>query len=194
MGNNEEKKNSGSLIATDILRTGNESFVNSLSTNRVLDVQVRKTSLGQTPFAAVLSCIDSRVPVETIFDVGIGDIFSFRSAGNFVTGPKASLGNNNILGSLEFAMMSGVQLILVLGHTSCGAVKAAIAGEPTPCSNTNEMIGRLKTNITTKDEDEAIKENVKKTIDHIRMQSNCLREFKIIGGIYNVSTGQVEFL
>ncbi len=198
MGNN--KGNTDIEIAVNILKTGNDSFVESLSTNRVLDTQLRKTSLGQTPFAAILSCIDSRVPVETIFDIGIGDVFSFRSAGNFVTEneeykTKALPENNNILGSLEFAKMSGVQFILVLGHSGCGAVKAAIAGDPTPCEQTNEMVGRLKSNFKEKhDVSKAIQENVINTIENIRNQSACLKDFEIRGGIYDISTGSVHFI
>ncbi len=190
MGSNKE--NAAIEVAVNILKTGNESFVENVSADRVLQTQVKKSSLGQTPFAAVLSCIDSRVPVETIFDIGIGDIFSFRAAGNFVDQKIEE--NNNILGSLEFAKMSGVQLILVLGHTGCGAVQAAIAGDPTECKQTNIMVGRLQNNISTTDENEAIRENVKNTIKHIRKLSDCLRDFEILGGVYNISTGEVEFI
>jgi len=190
MGSNKE--NAAIEVAVNILKTGNESFVENVSSDRVLQTQVKKTSLGQTPFAAVLSCIDSRVPVETIFGLGIGDVFSFRSAGNFVDQKIEE--NNNILGSLEFAKMSGVQFILVLGHTSCGAVKAAIAGDSTKCQQTNIMIGRLQNNITTTDENTAIKENIINTIKHIRKLSDCLRDFEIRGGVYDISTGEVEFI
>ena len=176
----------------EILKNGNRNFVDNWGQRRNYRKEVRDTSTGQTPFAAILSCIDSRVPVETIFDLGIGDVFSFRAAGNFVD-PKIEE-NNNILGSLEFAKISGVQLILVLGHTGCGAVKAAIAGDPTECQQTNQMIGRLQNNITTNDENKAIRENVLNTIKHIRKHSHCLSTFNIEGGIYDITTGKVEFI
>lgn len=176
----------------DFLKVGNGNFAKNLSRNRDIKAEVRRTSKGQTPFAAVLSCIDSRVPVETIFDLSIGDVFSFRGAGNFVDQKIEE--NNNILGSLEFAKISGVKLILVLGHSRCGAIQAAIAGNPTECQQTNEMIGRLKNNITTNNENEAIKENVTNTIKHIRKHSLCLKEFEIQGGVYDITTGVVEFI
>lgn len=192
MGSN--KVNSGeTAVVLNILKTGNESFIKSISEDRALEVQVKKTSLGQTPFAAVLSCIDSRVPVETIFGLGIGDIFSFRSAGNFVDQKIEE--NNDILGSLEFAKASGVQLILVLGHSSCGAVKAAI-GKPDPKwpPSLDLMVDRLRTNIKTKDADVAIRENVRNTIKYIKEHSKFLSEFEIIGGVYDITTGAVNFL
>ena len=162
MGNTEEAADKMTLdLAINILKTGNKNFVKNLSTNRNLKAEMKKTSGGQTPFAAVLSCIDSRVPVETIFDLGIGDVFSFRAAGNFVDQKIEE--NNNILGSLEFAKLSKVKLIVVLGHSRCGAIQAAIAGEPTECKQTNIMVGRLQNNITTTDENAAIKENVVKS-------------------------------
>ena len=192
MGEHIESKEINNKWVLEILKNGNQNFVDNWRQRRNYRKEVRNTASGQTPFAAVLSCIDSRVPVETIFDVGIGDVFSFRAAGNFVD-PKIEE-NNNILGSLEFAKISGVQLILVLGHTGCGAVKAAIAGDPTECKQTNIMVGRLQKNITTTDENAAIRENVLNTIKHIRKLSDCLREFNIEGGIYDISTGEVEFI
>jgi len=179
-------------LAIDVLKTGNKNFVKNLSTNRNLNAEVKNTSTGQTPFAAILSCIDSRVPVESIFDLGIGDVFRFRTAGNFVDQKIEE--NNNILGSLEFAKLSRVQLIVVLGHSRCGAVQAAIAGDPTACNQTNIMVGRLQNNITTTDENAAIKENVVKTIKHIRKLSDCLRDFEILGAVYDISTGEVKFI
>ena len=102
----------------DILKEGNKRFVDNQKLNRNLQQQVLETSGGQFPFATVLSCIDSRIPVEAIFDQGIGDLFSVRIAGNFV--------NDDILGSMEFACkLAGSKVLLVLGHTSCGAVKGA---------------------------------------------------------------------
>ena len=104
--------------ALQLLQEGNQRFVDKQTVNRDLNLQVEQTSTGQFPFATVLSCIDSRVPAELVFDQGIGDIFSVRIAGNFV--------NQDILGSMEFACkLAGTKLILVLGHTACGAVKGA---------------------------------------------------------------------
>ena len=107
--------------ALKILKEGNARFQNNQSINRNLLEQVADTSTGQYPFAAILSCIDSRVPTEKVFDQGIGDLFSIRIAGNFV--------NDDILGSLEFACkIAGAKVIVVMGHTSCGAVKGACDG------------------------------------------------------------------
>lgn len=188
----ETRKKITPECALKILKQGNEQFVANLSLNRNLKQQVKATSKGQYPFAAVLSCIDSRVPAELIFDQGIGDIFNVRTAGNFVD--QKIVENNNILGSLEFAKMSGVKLILVLGHTGCGAIKAALGDDEIPCEQTSEMVERLRTNLTEKDANKATKENVLKTIQHIRDLSSCLREFEIVGGVYNISTGEVTFL
>src|SRR5210317_268365 len=100
------------------LKEGNIRFQNNLKANRNFADQVNATSSGQFPFATILSCIDSRVPAELVFDQGIGDIFSIRIAGNFI--------NEDILGSMEFACkLAGTKIIVVLGHTSCGAVKGA---------------------------------------------------------------------
>src|SRR5690606_6936409 len=106
--------------AITMLREGNRRFLDRAPSERRLDAQVKATAAGQHPFAVVLGCIDSRVPVETVFDQGIGDIFTARVAGNIV--------NPDLLGSMEFACkLAGSKAILVLGHTSCGAVKGAIA-------------------------------------------------------------------
>ncbi|MDP4679392.1 MAG: carbonic anhydrase, partial [Cyclobacteriaceae bacterium] len=104
--------------AIELLKKGNERFVNNLKMNRNLLQQMNETSDGQHPFAVILSCIDSRVPAELIFDQGLGDIFSIRIAGNFI--------NEDILGSMEFACkIAGSRLVVVLGHSSCGAIKGA---------------------------------------------------------------------
>ncbi|MFT5986021.1 MAG: carbonic anhydrase, partial [Planctomycetota bacterium] len=100
------------------LKEGNERFQNNLKANRNLLQQVNETSDGQFPFAVILSCIDSRVPAELVFDQGIGDIFSVRVAGNIV--------NEDILGSIEYGCkVAGSKVVVVLGHTACGAVKGA---------------------------------------------------------------------
>jgi carbonic anhydrase len=107
--------------ALRLLKEGNERFVSGRTVNCDLRAQVRETANGQAPFAAVVGCIDSRVPPELVFDQRIGDIFSARVAGNFV--------NTDIIGSLEFATkLAGARLIVVLGHTDCGAIKGALDG------------------------------------------------------------------
>jgi len=190
----------------EILKEGNNRFVNNQSLNRFLQQQVEETSQGQFPFAAVLSCIDSRVPVETVFDQGIGDLFSIRIAGNFV--------NDDILGSMEFACkLAGSKVILVLGHTSCGAVKGA-------CDNADlglltgllEKIKPAVNAVKTPSEeslrnsknidfvDEVAVMNVSLTIDEIRNRSKVLAEMesdgeiKLVGAMYNVASGKVTFL
>src|ERR1051325_8340389 len=105
-------------LALQILKQGNERFINNLKANRNLLQQVNETSSGQFPFAAILSCIDSRTSAELIFDQGLGDIFSIRIAGNII--------NEDILGSMEFACkVAGSKLIVVLGHSKCGAIEGA---------------------------------------------------------------------
>ena len=190
----------------EILKEGNNRFVNNQSLNRYLQQQVEETSQGQFPFAAVLSCIDSRVPVETVFDQGIGDLFSIRIAGNFV--------NDDILGSMEFACkLAGSKVILVLGHTSCGAVKGAcdnadlglltgLLEKIKPAVNAvktpSEESLRNSKNIDFVDEVAAM--NVSLTIDDIRNRSKVLAEMesdgqiKLVGAMYNVASGKVTFL
>ena len=116
--NKESQSTITPQIALDILKDGNKRFVSNLKLNRNLLQQVNETQDGQWPFAVVLSCIDSRTSAELIFDQGLGDVFSVRIAGNIV--------NEDILGSMEFACkVAGSKLIVVLGHTKCGAVKGA---------------------------------------------------------------------
>jgi carbonic anhydrase len=200
MGNNKENNDKITpSTVVDLLKEGNQNFVDNWMQKRNYREEVRETSGGQTPFAAILSCLDSRVPVEAIFDLGIGDVFSFRAAGNFVDQKIEE--NNNILGSLEFAKASGVQLILVLGHTGCGAINAAV-GTPDPnwCGPMGVMVKRLRSNILNKgnviikDKKEATRVNVTNTIKHIKEHSSCLRNFEFIGGIYDITTGEVEFI
>lgn len=116
--NKELQKEVTPALALELLKNGNERFVNNLKANRNLLEQVNQTRDGQWPFATILSCIDSRTSAELIFDQGLGDVFSIRIAGNIV--------NTDILGSMEFACkVAGSKLIVVLGHTKCGAVKGA---------------------------------------------------------------------
>lgn len=171
--------------------------------NRDLLQQVSETSTGQFPFATVLSCIDSRVSSELIFDQGIGDIFSVRIAGNFV--------NEDILGSMEFACkLAGTKLVLVLGHTACGAVKGAC--DHARLGNLTALINKIEPAVEAVKEpaDESIRnssnsdfvnevaaQNVKMTIENIRNQSEVLKEMEdageiqILGGMYDIQSGKV---
>jgi len=189
----------------EYLKEGNVRFQNNLKANRNLLEQVNDTSKGQFPFATILSCIDSRVSSELIFDQGLGDIFSIRIAGNFV--------NDDILGSMEFACkLAGTKLIVVLGHTACGAVKGAC--DDAKLGNLTGMLSKIKpaVNAVTFPEDASLRnssniefvnnvagQNVKLTIDKIIKDSPVLAdmqqngEIKIIGGMYDIKTGAVTF-
>ena len=163
--------------------------------------QMVETSKGQFPFAVVLGCVDSRVPPELIFDQGIGDIFSIRIAGNFV--------NEDILGSMEFACkVVGSKHIVVLGHTSCGAIQGAY--DDVKLGNLTGLIGKLKPAVeavqkTSEQEsdvsiDQIAEMNVLMTIENIKQQSPILKELlnkkkiKITGAMYDVASGKVSFL
>lgn len=187
------------------LKEGNKRFQNNLKANRNLLEQVNDTSDGQFPFATVLSCIDSRVSAELVFDQGLGDIFSIRIAGNFV--------NEDILGSMEFASkLAGTKLIVVLGHTSCGAIKGAC--DHARLGNLTALINKLEPAVAEvrepKDEalrtsknlefvDAVAEKNVFLTMENIRQRSVVLHEMelnheiKIVGGMYDISTGAVTF-
>ena len=191
--------------AKEELVNGNKRFVESQKVDRDLLKQVEQTSTGQFPFATILSCIDSRVSSELIFDQGIGDIFSVRIAGNFV--------NEDILGSMEFACkLAGTKLIVVLGHTSCGAVKGAC--DHARLGNLTTLIKKIEPAVeaVTEPKDESLrnssniefvnevaKKNVYMTIDNIRNSSEVLKamedagEIDIIGGMYDIKTGEVSF-
>lgn len=192
--------------ALTLLRKGNERFVTNLQAKRNLLEQVRDTSKGQYPFATILSCIDSRVSAELVFDQGVGDIFSVRVAGNIV--------NEDLLGSMEFACkLAGTKIILVLGHTSCGAVKGAC--DDARMGNLTGLLSKIRPAVQAVSEpedpqartsqnlnfvDQVAKVNVALTIENIRKQSPVLRmmeedgEILISGAMYDISTGQVEFL
>ncbi|WP_027076731.1 carbonic anhydrase family protein [Maribacter antarcticus] len=187
------------------LKEGNQRFQDNLKANRNLLEQVNDTSEGQFPFATILSCIDSRVSAELVFDQGLGDIFSIRIAGNFV--------NVDILGSMEFACkLAGTKLVVVLGHTSCGAIKGAC--DHARMGNLTALINKLEPAVAAvkepKDEqirnsknlefvDRVSEENVHLTIENIRERSRILvdmeqnDEIKIIGAMYDLSTGTVSF-
>ena len=193
------------LKALQYLKEGNVRFQNNLKANRNLLEQVNDTSEGQFPFATILSCIDSRVSAELVFDQGLGDIFSVRIAGNFV--------NEDILGSMEFACkLAGTKLIVVLGHTSCGAIKGAcdhaemgnltkLIQKITPAVNavTEPTHESLRTSKNLEFVDEVAKKNVLLTIERIRKESPILQEMevmgeiKIVGAMYDIGTGMVDF-
>jgi carbonic anhydrase len=192
-------------LAKNTLVEGNTRFVQGQQAGRDLMSQVKQTSTGQYPFATVLSCIDSRVSSELIFDQGIGDIFSVRIAGNFV--------NEDILGSMEFACkLAGTKLVVVLGHTACGAVKGACdharLGNLTALINKIEPAVEAVTEPTDESQrnssnidfvNEVAKKNVYITIDNIRESSQVLKEMEdageieIVGGMYDIKTGEVIF-
>ncbi|MBQ4913208.1 carbonic anhydrase [Maribacter sp. MMG018] len=187
------------------LKEGNERFQNNLKANRNLLEQVNDTSEGQFPFATILSCIDSRVSAELVFDQGLGDIFSVRIAGNFV--------NEDILGSMEFGCkLAGTKLIVVLGHTSCGAIKGAC--DHARLGNLTALINKIEPAVAAVKEpaDESLRnsknlefvdmvaeKNVQMTLDNIRKRSSVLAEMEekneimIVGAMYDISTGAVKF-
>jgi carbonic anhydrase len=191
--------------ALQFLKEGNLRFQNNLKANRNLLEQVNDTSDGQFPFATILSCIDSRVSAELVFDQGLGDIFSVRIAGNFV--------NEDILGSMEFACkLAGTKLIVVLGHTACGAVKGAC--DDAKMGNLTKLLEKIKpaVNAVTEPKDASLRnssnasfvdsvadKNVLLTIDRIHAESPILTEMEknneilIIGAMYDINTGEVTF-
>ena len=188
----------------ELLQDGNRRFVAGVLTSRDHSKQVREAALGQYPKAVILSCLDARIPVEDVFDRGIGDVFVARVAGNF--------DNTDILGSMEFACkVSGSKLILVLGHEHCGAVKGAIDG--VELGNITPMLANITPAVdhfaeyagekTSKNEEfvhMVAEQNVRATIGDIRRNSPILQEMeangeiKIVGGLYEMNTGEVSFL
>lgn len=189
--------------ALEILKEGNQRFVNNLKANRNLLQQVNETCNGQFPFATILSCIDSRISAELIFDQGLGDIFSIRIAGN--------VSNKDILGSMEFATkLAGSKVIVVLGHTRCGAITGAC--QQVKLGNLTSLLDKIQPAI---EQEKSIKENrtgdnpefvrnvteinVHLTIETIRRESEIIaemeknEEIRILGGLYDVETGSVTF-
>jgi carbonic anhydrase len=191
-------------MALKLLEEGNERFISGNMLQRDLMAQVRATASGQYPFAGVLGCIDSRVPPELVFDQGIGDIFSARVAGNFV--------NADFIGSFEFATkLAGAKLIVVLGHTECGAIKGA-------CDNA--QLGKLTSTLSnlmpavygvggipgeksSKNADfvrAVARENVRLNVKALTSRSAILHdlvernEIRIVGAMHDVSTGRVSLL
>lgn len=190
-------------LALEILKEGNERFVKNLKANRNLLQQVNETSNGQYPFATILSCIDSRTSAELVFDQGLGDIFSIRIAGNIL--------NEDILGSMEFATkVMGTKILVVLGHTKCGAIAGAC--NHLEMGNLTTLLNKIQPAIYKENETienrngsnaEFVKNvteiNVFLTIDRIKRESPIIAELeqqaaiKIIGGLYDVENGRVTF-
>lgn len=189
--------------ALEMLQEGNARFLANKQTDKQLLAEVEGTSAGQYPFACILGCIDSRVPAELVFDTGIGDLFNARVAGNFV--------NTDILGSMEFACkLAGAKVILVLGHTQCGAVKGAcddaklgnltdMLANITPVVNDTAYEGdRSSKNLTFVDR--VAENNVNATIAKIKADSPVLNEMEtngeiiIAGAMYDVTSGKVTFM
>ena len=190
------------------LMDGNERFVSGSLTSRDHSGQVRDAVKGQSPMAVILSCLDSRIPVETVFDQGVGDVFVARVAGNFE--------NTDILGSMEFGCLSqdedtrggGAKLIFVLGHERCGAISHAIA--ETDAGNITAMLQNIRPAVEktdyegqrSRDNYEFVnlvaQTNVRLTVARIRDRSPILRDLeksdqiKIVGGLYHMETGRVE--
>ena len=188
-------------MALDLLTDGNKRFVNNLKINRNLLQQANETSNGQHPFAVILSCIDSRTSAELIFDQGLGDVFSIRIAGNII--------NEDILGSMEFGCkVAGSKIIVVLGHTKCGAIKGAC--DHVEMGNLTALLSKIRPAV---DDELTIKENrnsgngefvekvgninVKRTVRSIMERSPILKEMiekgeiGIVGGSHDIATGQV---
>ncbi|MEY4763570.1 MAG: hypothetical protein RI907_243 [Pseudomonadota bacterium] len=189
--------------AFSLLKEGNLRFVNNLKANRNLLQQANETSDGQHPFAIILSCIDSRTSAELIFDQGLGDIFSVRIAGNIL--------NEDILGSMEFACkVAGAKIIVVLGHTKCGAIKGAC--DHVEMGNLTALLTKIRPAI---DEEDTVTENrrgdneyfvhqvtrinVRRVVNGITQRSTILKEMAergeimIVGGMHELNSGQVTF-
>ena len=190
-------------MAIELLKEGNKRFVNNLKVNRNLLQQANETSDGQHPFAVILSCIDSRTSAELIFDQGLGDVFSIRIAGNII--------NEDILGSMEFGCkVAGSKIIVVLGHTKCGAVKGAC--DHVEMGNLTALLSKIQPavydektvtenrNSGNKDFVEKVASiNVKRSVNSIIERSPILKEMieagqiAVIGGNHDITTGLVTF-
>lgn len=190
-------------MAIDLLKEGNNRFVNNLKVNRNLLQQANETSDGQHPFAVILSCIDSRTSAELIFDQGLGDVFSVRIAGNVI--------NEDILGSMEFGCkVAGSKIIVVLGHTKCGAVKGAC--DHVEMGNLTSLLTKIRPavddELTTQENrnssnsefvEKVAAINVRRTVKAIQERSPILKEMiekgeiGIIGGSHDITSGIVTF-
>ena len=189
--------------ALQFLQEGNDRFINNLKANRNLLEQANETRDGQWPFATILSCIDSRTSAELIFDQGLGDIFSVRIAGNIV--------NTDILGSMEFACkVAGSKLIVVLGHSKCGAVKGAC--DHVEMGNLTELLSKIQPSVyqekettdnrTSKNSEFVenvaeinVKQNVKNIIERSFVLEQMLEEGQIgiVGAMHDIESGKVIF-
>ncbi|MDF1828294.1 MAG: carbonic anhydrase family protein [Legionellaceae bacterium] len=190
-------------IALDLLKKGNQRFINNLKINRNLLQQANETSDGQHPCAVILSCIDSRTSAELIFDQGLGDIFSVRIAGTVI--------NDDILGSMEFGCkVAGAKLIVVLGHTQCGAIKGAcdhvemghltgLLEKIQPAVREEKTMTENRTSSNDAFVEKVTELSVKNTVQAIVDRSSILKtmieagECDIVGGIHNIATGEVTF-
>ncbi|MGB4400581.1 MAG: carbonic anhydrase family protein [Daejeonella sp.] len=190
-------------MALDLLKEGNKRFVNNLKVNRNHLQQANETSDGQHPFAVILSCIDSRTSAELIFDQGLGDIFSVRIAGNII--------NEDILGSMEFGCkLAGSKIIVVLGHTKCGAIKGAC--DHVEMGNLTALLTKIRPAVDDETETKANRTsgnskfvenvaiiNTKRTVEAINQRSPILKEMiengeiGIVGGVHDIVTGKVTF-
>ena len=190
-----------SARALGMLKDGNARFASAGGGKRDLAAQVKATAGGQYPFAAIVSCMDSRAPVEILFDLGLGDVFSIRQAGNVI--------DADVLGGLEYAVEAiGIKQIVVLGHSHCGAVKGAIDG--VQLGNLTQLLAKIAYSIpgpvpAAKSKDDAFvakvaESNVRLCIKEIRDGSMIVRsaldsrKIGIAGGIYDIDTGKVAFL
>lgn len=202
--NIEDQKSLTPQMALEILKEGNNRFVENLKMHSNLLEQVNETKASQFPFAIILSCIDSRTSAELIFDQGLGDIFSTRIAGNVI--------NNDVIGSMEFACkLAGSKLIVVLGHSHCGAITGAC--KDVKLGHLTDLLAKVKPSVeSVKEEfplldvtskegvDTVALHNVQYTIDHLLNNSDVLREMfaegeiGIAGAFYKVETGEVDFI
>lgn len=201
----DTQANTTPKMALEYLRQGNQRFVSNLKANRDLLQQANETRDGQWPFATVLSCIDSRTSAELIFDQGLGDIFSIRIAGNII--------NTDILGSMEFACaVSGSKLLVVLGHSSCGAIKGAC--DHVEMGNLTELLAKLqpavyqersvhdpkeRTSKNTQFVENVARINVRRSVLALVERSYILErmvedgKIGVVGGMHSLETGVVEF-
>jgi carbonic anhydrase len=184
--------------AYELLLEGNKRFINNLNRDHDHLELINQTREGQFPFAVILSCMDSRTSVELIFDQGLGDLFSIRVAGNIV--------NNDILASIEYAVKYvGSKLLVVLGHTECGAIKSAKQGVAD--GHITELLQRIQPSISKSllyDDsylfsDKVAYANVENSMEEILNQSDIIKdmfkkgEIGLVGGVYNVDNGKVDF-
>jgi carbonic anhydrase len=202
VGTVQTKESQSALKPADalkMLKDGNQRFATERGLRRSYTAQVRAAAKGQNPFAAILGCMDSRASHEIVFDQGIGDIFSVRVAGNVV--------DEDDLGSLEYAAkLAGVKLVVVMGHTGCGAVKGAIEDEK--LGNLTALLAKIKPAVAASGHGEAkekayvtkvVEANVRQSMKEIREKSPVLKELfdsgavGLVGAVYDIETGKVTF-